>query len=718
MLKQATQDKLQELFCKLPEAALRQLYQAFMFGKAGGNDDLPYDCLIGLAEKAASDRDFELVESLNNKDDDEIEDISEQLSSEIAESAEQKSRFLLQVREKLSGQSNADEKAAEETEQTSIEASIKTPLILEKDDIVEISDQPSSPLSDQKIVSDGSSPSKDETEDEQIIQNAPITQNDLEAIRRVMGAGHHENAAVKEQDEAKAPYDTARRVATDSAQLKNESEPELKQQPSEAAASTPPTQEPIASLSEDTANQSVDADEEDMSDAPVRPEEEDISLNDTENGDPDDSPTEKEFPEYVAPEFVPPRNAMHAFFKPFSAVIIDPPTFKKRVEGYICSTSLPAIWRLINEEESGSVIRETWMQAERLTEPEGEEYYYELTQKMHQAAASQLDALIENAKQNKDDLRSLAIRLGGKAALQDLFEFHNIVNLSKSFQKYYSEILPIIHSGKISDHGQLISALQNASSERAKLASYLQYAILSQLSSPSQGLSIFQALKDKDLDIQDADRNTVAKHFLGVIDGECKGLEKALLTNTLTVEQFSAINALAAFIDEIRLEAKRLKQAAILKRLQPMSKMASEILLKCYRKALHAISVIQPMKAVGDDGMKYPNIQWIEQKQNAEELLANAQQAAHFLQESGKTAKILHGVKVRERAISRASGQLHDYLQNLIRFASEIDAQERNLFDNLLQQVVQIYAIFNGQAAADNILTQASPPPTEDSAAS
>ena len=84
---------------------------------------------------------------------------------------------------------------------------------------------------------------------------------------------------------------------------------------------------------------------------------------------------------------------MHAFFGPFEALIIDPPKFQARLDGYICSTSLPAIWRLLNEEASGNIIRDAWIKAEVLDRPADPAFYQEIGVRMHAAARGVLDDL-------------------------------------------------------------------------------------------------------------------------------------------------------------------------------------------------------------------------------------------------------------------------------------------------------------------------------------
>ena len=197
-----------------------------------------------------------------------------------------------------------------------------------------------------------------------------------------------------------------------------------------------------------------------------------------------------------------PRNAMHAFFGPLEGLITDPVHYAPRQEGTIASTSLPAIWRLLNEEIGSGIIRDSWVRYETLmhaAEQGNDQLALEkLLKDMHRPAEMTIRKLARKAGKEPGYRRSLILRLGGEAAYGDLLELGLMLPHAKLLGKLYRAV---VSSAPLPDrHTRIALHLVQYAKKSAARVRYGFCLFLAKLWSPVEALklqSIFSELRRK-----------------------------------------------------------------------------------------------------------------------------------------------------------------------------------------------------------------------------
>ena len=221
------------------------------------------------------------------------------------------------------------------------------------------------------------------------------------------------------------------------------------------------------------------------------------------------------FPEELEYEF--PRNAMHAFFSPMAGVIVDPPVYETRVEGYICSTSLPAIWRFLNEEESGVGIRDAWLRAEARSGQQEPDFYRAIALKMHLAARFVIDRTLRQSRENPALRRALMNRLGGKVVFSDLQELQSLLPVAMPFQTAYANIKSLVDRQPTDDWSEVAILISKCAVELPALAGYLQLSVVASLGEPWLALGLQERLAQECVPgVQGY--NLIAEHFRSDIE--------------------------------------------------------------------------------------------------------------------------------------------------------------------------------------------------------
>ncbi len=195
-----------------------------------------------------------------------------------------------------------------------------------------------------------------------------------------------------------------------------------------------------------------------------------------------------------------PRNAMHAFFGPLEGLITDPVHYAPRQEGTIASTSLPAIWRLLNEEIGSGIIRDSWVRYEtRMHAPEqaNDQLALEkLLKDMHRPAEMTIRKLARKAGKEPGYRRSLILRLGGEAVYGDLLELGLMLPHAKLLGKLYRAV---VSSAPLPDrHARIAMHLVQYAQKSAARVRYGFCLFLAKLWSPVEALklqSIFSELR-------------------------------------------------------------------------------------------------------------------------------------------------------------------------------------------------------------------------------
>ncbi len=162
--------------------------------------------------------------------------------------------------------------------------------------------------------------------------------------------------------------------------------------------------------------------------------------------EPESAPEREPEPEPIIPmplgeTMLRPRNSMHAFFGPLEGLITDPVYYVPRQEGALASTSLPAIWRLLNEEIGIANIRDSWARYERATQSGDETALVTLFSNLHQPAERVIKTLARKAGKEPGYRRALIMQLGGEAIYGDLLELGLMLPHAEELGRLYRAII-------------------------------------------------------------------------------------------------------------------------------------------------------------------------------------------------------------------------------------------------------------------------------------
>lgn len=377
--------------------------------------------------------------------------------------------------------------------------------------------------------------------------------------------------------------------------------------------------------------------------------------------------------------FSPPRNAMHAFFLPFESLIIDPPRYAGRIDGYLCSTSLPGIWRMLNDEGSGAVIRDIWMRAELEGADQPEDYYRHITSEMHAAARVIVDNLFARARDDKATRRAIVARLGGENGLGDFAELQKMLPLILSFQSEFAKVRPLIDQRLKARAGEIAVRVMDLTRAKPALGAYLQFAILSNLEQPWQGLWLHAALNET---AQQEGRqkpvSLIARHLLSVLD-----LQSDWLTRRFSVEGGEA-GALDPFLGFSELLSGVIGKRSLLgseeleDRLDNLVEAGSDMFEQLIETAAGALEAILRVRSDTADG-DVPDLSWQTGSEEARRLVRTGHDAAHFLQ-AGDMMAPLYGKSDVWRSLHRETAAFVD------QYLGQVTARLRELSGAALEE--------------------------------
>ncbi|MCI5045971.1 MAG: hypothetical protein MRY59_00615 [Aquisalinus sp.] len=405
---------------------------------------------------------------------------------------------------------------------------------------------------------------------------------------------------------------------------------------------------------------------------------------------------------YRPPPFVAPRNAMHAFFGTFEPLIIDPPRFLPRIDGYVCSTSLPAIWRLLNEEASGGVIRDAWLKAEMLDEPEEEEFYREISDQMHLAARGVLDDLTSRSREDPAIRRALISRLGSNAILGDLFEFRTLLPLGGRLHDAFSRVMPLLHVLSDANVTAIVDIIAAEAKGNAALAGYLQLSVVSCLSEPWQALRLLAPLQAADLP-GGAESCLIADHLIAFVSAQPEWLERLILKDSFTPETLDAVTAFAETLDGISAELARLDDGAdFAERLEPVRVAGADLFGGLVKRAMAAIHEVLPLRD-GADGRLEPDGGWLTSASQRADLIDTANAAATFLSGAGGLAAIFDRDTLLTRAQERAAEELEAFAGQLVEAIRSGHGDGRLQLMRLTSHVSELVRHLSGETAAADL---------------
>ncbi len=398
--------------------------------------------------------------------------------------------------------------------------------------------------------------------------------------------------------------------------------------------------------------------------------------------------------------YEPPRNAMHAFFGPFEPLIIDPPKYQPRLDGYICSTSLPAIWRLLNEEASGSVIRDAWIKAEVLSEPGDEAFYRQITEQMHVAARGVLDDLTSRSREDPAIRRALISRLGSNPILGDLFEFQTLLPLGARLSEAFAKVKSLIVKFAEPDIKKIAAIITDEARLNPAMAGYLQLSVLSYMAEPWRALHLQEQLRGAKLS-RGAESCLIADHLLALVTAQPEWLERLVLQGAFRPETSDALMAFSALVGGLCAEIETLSDNTLLKdRLQPVIVKGGEILARLFKHALTAIHEVLPL-ATGQDSTFEPDTAWIFREQERKALIDEALAAAAFLATAGSTAAALDQVQLYERAKQRAAEEIDGFADQLLKVIRGSAGDDRLKTVKMSVHVIALIGRLSGEQAGE-----------------
>jgi len=367
-----------------------------------------------------------------------------------------------------------------------------------------------------------------------------------------------------------------------------------------------------------------------------------------------------------APVFSPPRNAMHAFFLPFESLIIDPPRYAGRIDGYLCSTSLPGIWRMLNDEGSGAVIRDIWMRAELEGANQPEEYYRHITSEMHAAARVIVDNLSARAREDKATRRALVSRLGSETGLGDFAELQKMLPLILSFQSEFNKIRPLIDQRLKAKAGDIAAQIMEVHRAKPVLAAYLQFAILSNLEQPWQGLWLHAALNEA---AQEEGRqkpvSLVARHLLSVLDLQSGWLARRFKDDVAETTALDPFLGFSELLSGIIGKRSLLGSEDLEDRLDNLVEAGSDMFEQLVETSAAALEAVLPVRTDDSDG-DVPDLSWQTGSEEVRHLIRASHDAAHFLQ-AGDMMAPLYGKSEIWRSLHReTTGFVDRYISQVI----------------------------------------------------
>ncbi|WP_306250953.1 hypothetical protein [Parvularcula sp. IMCC14364] len=408
---------------------------------------------------------------------------------------------------------------------------------------------------------------------------------------------------------------------------------------------------------------------------------------------------------YVPPVFSPPRNAMHAFFGAFEPLIIDPPRFLPRIDGYICSTSLPAIWRLLNEEASGGVIRDAWLKAEMLDEPEEEEFYREISDQMHLAARSVLDDLTARSREDPAIRRALISRLGSNAIFGDLVEFKTLLPLARRLQEAFTRMLPLLHMLSEKNVTAIVDIIAAEARGNAALAGYLQLSAVSCLAQPWQALRLLVPLQAADLP-GGAESCLIADHLIAFVSAQPEWLERLILKGSFTPETLDAVTAFAETLSGISAEIDSLDDKHdFLERLSPTRTAGADLFGGLVKRALATIHDVLPLRD-GADGRLEPDAGWLAVSQQRADIIEAANAAAIFLVGADATAAVFDQQALLDRARERAAQEVTAFAEQLAEAIRRAGSENRQQVSRLTGHVSDLVRHLSGADVAERVREQ------------
>lgn len=404
--------------------------------------------------------------------------------------------------------------------------------------------------------------------------------------------------------------------------------------------------------------------------------------------------------------FVVPRNAMHAFFLPFAPLIIDPVKYLPRVDGYICSTSLPAIWRLLNEETSGAVIRDAWVKSELQPESQGAEFYQQITSEMHAAARVVMDSYTERSREDPAWRRTLISRLGGNAVLGDFAEFQALLPFSNAFHEVFDLLVPAIDRFGTEDIDRIAGEIIATEEVSSALPGYLQLAVLARLAAPWQGLRLYAALRDDKNQCADhpqtrqtkAELTLICDHLAAMLDAESAWLEQKCLGDSLEPGIHEAMQGFCRLLGGLAQEVELAGLSIVRKRLETSTMRGGQIFACLMKQSMGAIHKVLPLDIVDGQGEMEQGLQpdpaWLGREVGATALIEQAGQATHLLTDSNDIALALGKMALLRRTRKRAGEELDTYLDQLVPVVSQSTGERRlqamRLADHVLDLARQL----------------------------
>ena len=354
------------------------------------------------------------------------------------------------------------------------------------------------------------------------------------------------------------------------------------------------------------------------------------------------------------------------------------------------------------------MIRDAWVKAELVSEPQEPAFYRQITSEMHAAARVVMDDLTTRSREDPALRRTLTSRLGSKAVLDDFAEFKVLLPFAENFQTVFERLVPEIDRFAEDDVRQLAEEIFAAGGISPALPGYLQLAILAHLPDPAKGLRLYAALRDVEAksDKGKAETSLIADHLIAILDAESLWLEQKALSDAADPDLHVAFDGFCSLLAGLTRESGEAGQTLLDKRLLPATTRGGQVFAQLVKKALETVHKVLPLDindgedTTGEEGLK-PDIGWLYREAGTEILIERAEQAALLLTGAEEMAVALGKLPLLRRSLKRAREELSGYADQLIPMISRSTGEKRLQAMRLSEHVVRLSRQLLGDDRAD-----------------
>ncbi len=397
-----------------------------------------------------------------------------------------------------------------------------------------------------------------------------------------------------------------------------------------------------------------------------------------------------------------PRNAMHAFFLPLETLIIDPPKFTDRIDGYICSTSLPTIWRLLNEEASGGAIRDSWIRYELQAGEAQKDLQQQITETMYEAAKQTLNQIVTEAENSHPYRRQIVARLGDETIYHDLCELYRLLDHAWALQAFALEDMPehVVVGHYLSDIATTILAQSQISQP---VAAAMLRSVLTRTDDWSTMLVLQKQIERTSIaPVPDAMLVLIPDYLTQILKQMIDWVEREVSLDAMSLPVLRTFDRLVALVTSVRNEGDGVSYGTLTEGLEVTFGQVGDLFDRLMRQAQLGLRDALPL-IKNDQDVLQPDPAWMIGNPAAEIIIARGQTAAGFLARAYKTAATVRKTAHYQRVMSPVLAQLETYGRDLTGIVRHESGDRRLAAVKLSDHVIEISDTLLGESHTDEI---------------